>query len=432
MTRILVTIFALGWLSLSSCVEANTPPRADEKRIESRIKTLSKFGANEDGGIDRVAYSPADIEARAWAMAQMKQMGLENIRIDAGGNILGRRPGSDKTAKPIMFGSHIDSVLGGGNYDGQTGVVAAFEVIDLLNDGNVKTRSPLDVVIFSNEEGGLVGSLALTGRLGPETLAGLSDSGLTIREGIEAIGGDMAKLAEDAIEKGALKAFFELHIEQGAFLDRDAIDIGVVEGIVGIEWWNVTLTGVSNHAGTTPMDQRTDALVAASRLVLEINKIGSETPGRQVATVGRIDAKPGAPNVIPGAVTMSLEIRDLETAKIESVYQDVRNAAEAISQETGVEISFENLNVASHPALTDPTIRDHIAKAAASLNLSYRVMPSGAGHDAQDMAEIAPTGMVFVPSVGGVSHSPKEFTKTKDIANGADVLLRAILAVDKQ
>ena len=406
--------------------------RADASRIEARIKALSVFGSNDDGGVDRVAYSPADLAGRAWAMAEMKTLGLEDIRIDTGGNILGRRPGTDEYAKPIMFGSHIDSVLGGGNYDGPAGVIAAFEVIDLLNEGGVVTRSPLDVVIFSNEEGGLIGSLAIAGRLGRKTLNVVSDSGLTIGEGIKIIGGDPERLDEAVIANDALKAFFELHIEQGAFIDRDGIDIGVVEGIVGIEWWDITISGISNHAGTTPMNQRADALVGASKLVLAINEIARETPGRQVATVGRITALPGAPNVIPGEVKMTLEVRDLSVAKIESVYQDVRAAAATITEETGVTIDFVNLNVASHPALTDPALRDIIAQAATSLGLTHRVMPSGAGHDAQDMASIAPTGMIFVPSVGGISHSPKEFTHAQDIANGSDVLLRAILAVDGQ
>jgi len=430
MIRIIAIILTV--VSITSVAAEDANLRADPTRIQARIKALSQFGANEDGGVDRVAYSSADLEARAWAIAEMEAMGLEDVRIDTGGNILGRRPGTDATAQPIMFGSHIDSVLGGGNYDGQAGVVAAFEVVDLLNANNVQTKSPLDVVIFSNEEGGLIGSLAIAGRLGHETLKGMSDSGLTIREGIKKIGGDPERLDDAIIEEGVLKAFFELHIEQGAFLDQDNVDIGVVEGIVGIEWWDVSLKGVSNHAGTTPMNQRTDALVAASRLVLAVNDIGLKTRGRQVATVGRIEALPGAPNVIPGDVKMSLEIRDLDSKKIESVYRSVRKAAEKISKDTGVTIEFENLNVASHPALTDPAIRALIADAAASLDLSFQMMPSGAGHDAQDMAGIAPTGMIFVPSVGGVSHSPKEFTQAQDIANGADVLLRSIVAVDKQ
>lgn len=409
---------------------ADAPPRADAARMKARIDALAEFGANDDGGIDRVAYSDADRAARAWVMDEMRALGLQNVRIDAGGNILGRRPGTDRAAKPIMFGSHVDSVPGGGNFDGQAGVVAALEAIELLNAGDIETRSPLDVVVFSNEEGGLVGSLAMTGRLEPGALDVVSDAGVTIREGIKSVGGDPTRLAEARIPKGALKAFFELHIEQGAVLDEADEDVGVVEGIVGIEWWDVTLTGVANHAGTTPMNRRTDAMVAAAWLTLAINDIAVKTPGRQVATVGRIEALPGAPNVIPGEVRMSLEIRDLETAKIESVFARVEEAATAVTARTGVAIAFERLDVASHPAITDPALRQVVADAAEDLGLAYRLMPSGAGHDAQDMALIAPTAMIFTPSVGGVSHSPKEFTFAEDLANGADVLTRSILAAD--
>lgn len=431
MIRLAIICFAVILGSEHAVADDRLLP-ADTDRIAGRIEALSVFGSNEDGGVDRVAYSQADIDARAWVVDEMHRLGLHNIRIDAGGNILARRPGTSATAKPIMFGSHIDSVLGGGNYDGQAGVVAALEAVEVLNESGIETRSPLEVVVFSNEEGGLIGSLAMTGNLGGETLEVMSDSGLTIREGIKAIDGDPDRLAEAVIEKDALKAFLELHIEQGAILDQGEIDIGIVTGIVGIEWWEVRVKGVSNHAGTTPMDQRNDALVAAAKLVLAVNEVGLETPGRQVATVGRISAYPGAPNVIPGEVRMSLEIRDLEETKIHEVFGMINERADAIALATGAEIAFKNLNVASHPALTDPSIRHFITRAAEDLNLSYLVMPSGAGHDAQDMASIAPTGMIFVPSVGGVSHSPNEFTSAADIANGTNVLLRSVLAIDAQ
>jgi beta-ureidopropionase / N-carbamoyl-L-amino-acid hydrolase len=415
----------------SSFAQAD-PPRADPERMESRIEALSAFGQNEDGGVDRVAYSQADLDARDWAMGEMRALGLQNIRVDAGGNILGRRPGTDPAAKPIMFGSHIDSVLGGGNYDGDVGVVASLEAIELLNAGNIKTRSPLDVVIFSNEEGGLAGSLALTGALKAETLEVMSDSGMTISEGIRKIGGDPDNVNRDTLAPGVLKAFIEMHIEQGAILDEEDIDIGVVEGIVGIEWWDVTVTGVANHAGTTPMNKRHDALLAASKLVQIVNETALATPGRHVATVGRIQAFPGAPNVIPGRVEMSLEIRDLETANIEGLFSKIENNAQTLADEAGVAIEFDRINVASHSALTDENIRAKIAAAAGALGLSYKHMPSGAGHDAQDMVRVAPTGMIFVPSAGGVSHSPKEFTKAQDMANGADVLIHTLLAIDAE
>ncbi|MEM9669995.1 MAG: Zn-dependent hydrolase [Pseudomonadota bacterium] len=430
MTHRLVALAGLvAAVSLGACAQTALP-RADAARLEGRIEALSQFGANEDGGVDRVAYSDADLAGRDWIMGEMEALGLADIHIDAGGNITGRRAGTDGDAKPIMFGSHIDSVLGGGNYDGPAGVLTALEAVELLNEADIATRSPLDLIVFANEEGGLIGSLALTGRLSPGAFRVVSDSGYTIEEGTKRIGGDLSQMANDVISKGDLKGFVELHIEQGAFLEEENIDIGVVQGIVGIEWWDVTLRGMPNHAGTTPMNRRRDALLAAAKLTQAVNEVATGMEGRQVATVGRIEAFPGAPNVIPGRVEMSLEVRDLETERIEQVYDEITARANAISAESGVEISFERLELASEPALTDPAIRDAIAAAAEDLGLSYKFMPSGAGHDAQDMAGVAPTGMIFVPSKGGISHSPEEFTSAQDLANGADVIVRALLAID--
>lgn len=426
-TALVASLMIAAPLGLAS---AQDVPRADVERLQKRIDALSKFGANEDGGIDRVAYSPADIEARTWILQQIKSLGLSAIRIDAGGNILAKREGTDQNSQPIMFGSHIDSVLGGGNFDGQAGVISALEVMALLNDGDIQTISDFYIVIFSNEEGGLIGSLALTGKLSPGALDVVSDAGMTIRDGISAIGGNPDLLGSDAIPPGALKAFVELHIEQGGLLDAADIDIGVVEGIVGIEWWDVTLEGTPNHAGTTPMDQREDAMLAAAKLTLAINEVATKLRGAQVATVGRMRAFPGAPNVIPGKVEMSLEVRDLDAEKIETVFEEIEKRAAKISKDSGVAISFKRLDVASEPALTDPDIRQAITKAAKDLKLTSQVMPSGAGHDAQDMATIAPTGMIFVPSKDGISHSPDEFTQTQDLANGTDVLLATLLALD--
>ena len=277
----------------------------------------------------------------------------------------------------------------------------------------------------------MVGSWALAGDLSPRALEVVSHSGKTIREGIRAIGGDPDGLAGAAYEKGAIAAFLELHIEQGSVLFDEGIQIGVVEGIVGIHWWEITIDGSANHAGTTPMNKRRDAMVAAARLTLEINEIVTQTPGRQVGTVGRIRAEPGAPNVIPGRVVMSLELRDLSAEKIERIFDRIEAEARSIGEETGTEIAFEPLYVSAVPPPTDKRVRRLIDESARSLGLTTKRMPSGAGHDAQEMARIAPTGMIFVPSVEGISHSPKEFTRPEDMANGANVLFQTILRIDR-
>ena len=232
------------------------------------------------------------------------------------------------------------------------------------------------------------------------------------------------------LEPGSRAAYVELHIEQGGTLERTHTDIGVVEGIVGIHWWEATITGVANHAGTTPMDQRHDALLAASDLVLAVNAAARELPGRQVATVGRIRAEPGAPNVIPGRVVLSIEVRDLDAARIAAVFERIRARAAAIAQLRGTNIEFRDLEATAAPALTDPRIQRIIESAAHALALTTMTMPSGAGHDAQDIAALAPIGMIFVPSVAGISHSPQEYTAPGDIEHGVNVLMRTILAID--
>lgn len=427
--RSLITVSLLLSLSSTCFAQPTDLPKADENRLQHRIQALSQFGANDDGGVDRVAYSQADIDGRAYIIELMRAAKLE-VRVDAGGNIIGRRAGSNTNAKPILFGSHTDSVPGGGNYDGPVGVFTALEVIELLNNMQHTTEHPLDVIDFSNEEGGLVGSLAVTGRLQESALGVVSHSGLSIAEGIKAIGGNLNNLEQDQLHPGDIEAFIELHIEQGAILDNENLNIGVVQGIVGIGWWDVTLTGIANHAGTTPMNLRNDAMLAAAELTIAVNQAATSKSGGQVATVGRIQAFPGAPNVIPGRVEMSLEIRDLEQSVIDAVFTDIEQRAITIATTSGVSIEFTPIDVASHPAPTDPRMRDIIAQATETLGLSYQRMPSGAGHDAQDMVRIAPTGMIFVPSRGGLSHTPQEFTAAKDMANGADVLLRTILAID--
>lgn len=397
--------------------------------MEQRIKALSQYGANPEGGVSRVAYSDADIAGRKYVMGLMQEAGLE-VSIDAAGNIIGKRKGKNNNLPSIAFGSHIDSVPGGGNYDGDVGSLGAIECVQLMKDNNIVTNHPLEVFIFQNEEGGLVGSEAISGILTEEELSLVSSGGKTLRQGMIDIGGDPTRFHEAARKKGDFKAFLELHIEQGGFLDQEGINIGVVEGIVGIKQWMVNFQGKANHAGTTPMDQRQDAMLAAAKYVVETNRIARSTPGRQVATNGKIKALPGAPNVIPGLVEMTLEIRDLDFDKMLSLYEKIKVAGEEIANETGVSITYTPLNE-DIPAVTDKRIQDMIAASAKDLGLTHKYMPSGAGHDTQDMARITPTGMVFVPSKDGISHSPKEFTSAQDMANGASVLLQTILKLDK-
>jgi N-carbamoyl-L-amino-acid hydrolase len=405
-------------------------PKADAKRMEQRIMGLSQFGKNSDGGVDRTAYSDADISGRAYMISLMKKAGL-TTHIDYAGNIIGKRAGNDAALAPLMFGSHIDSVPGGGNYDGDVGVVGALEVIEMLNTANITTDHPLEMIIFSDEEGGTVGSMALAGILSADAMNDTSNSGFVRSEGVDRIGGDHTKL-DEAKRTTPIHAFVELHIEQGGFLDKKSLNIGIVKGIVGIRWWTVVVEGTANHGGTTPMPGRKDALVAASDIVLRISELATEMDGRQVATVGKIKAFPGAPNVIPGRVEFSLEIRDLDAEKIEYVYQTVKKEALEVAKARGVKISIKTSNVDIHPAPTDLTLRSLIEQSTKELGLTYQYMPSGAGHDAQDMAPITPTGMIFVPSRGGISHAPQEYTAPEDMANGADVLLRTLLKLDKQ
>jgi len=408
---------------------AGSQLRANQSRIEARINALAQFGKNPQGGVSRVAFSEADIQGREYIRSLMQEAGL-SVGIDAAGNIIGRRSGQESSLRPIVFGSHIDSVPEGGNYDGDVGVIGALECVQVLHENNLVTRHPLEVVVFSDEEGGLVGSRAWIGDLSADALAVISHSGKTIGEGIRAIGGDPDELQQAQRKPGDITAFIELHIEQGAILDDEETQIGVVEGIVGINWWDVTIIGFANHAGTTPMLRRQDAILAAAKLIVAVNEAALSTPGRQVATVGRVRAEPGAPNVVPGKVVMSLEIRDLTSEKIQLIFSKIEKAAQIIAVESGTQISFAAVDVTAVPAPTDKRMREIISAAADELGLSQKLMPSGAGHDAQDIAKIAPTGMIFIPSVGGISHSPNEYSRPEDMANGANVLLQTILRID--
>ncbi|MBT8488659.1 MAG: Zn-dependent hydrolase [Gemmatimonadetes bacterium] len=406
------------------------PLEVDSRRLGDGMRTLAGFGANDEGGIDRVAFSDANVAALEWIEALLTEAGF-SVERDLVGNLVARKAGSVDGLPPIVFGSHADSVPGGGNYDGQVGVMGSVEVATVLADARHTTRHPLEVVVFTNEEGGKTGSRALVGEVEPFELDIETASGLTIGEGIRRLGGDPDRLDEARRGEGSMAAFLELHVEQGAVLDQDGIDIGVVEGIVGIMRWNVVAEGMTNHAGTTPMDRRTDALVGSARFIEAVYRTALEMPGRQVATIGIIEPEPGAPNVIAGRVRMTLEIRDLSMDGIGAVFDAVQEQAAAIETDTGVAFSFERFYT-SRAAPTDPRLRDMIEDSATELGLSSQRMPSGAGHDAQSMALIGPVGMIFVPSVDGISHAPEERTELADVVNGSNVLLRTLLSLDRQ
>lgn len=412
-------------------LSAQPLPEVNGDRLEKTLFALAGHGKQADGTTQRVAFSDADIAGRQYVMTLMREAGLE-VSIDFAGNIIGLRNGRVPGKKPIAMGSHIDMVPNGGNYDGIVGSLAAIEVARTLQENDLQTEHPLEVLIFPNEEGGVMGSRALAGTLGPDALSVKNSTGYTMREGIDRIGGASARVPEVVREKGSLAAFLELHIEQGGLLEQSGTDIGVVEGIVGIDWWDIEILGIPNHAGTTPMNMRKDALLAAARFVIAVNEVALSVPGRHVATVGRITAEPGAPNVIPGRVVMSLEIRDLSTDKMNLLFSQIEERARAIAGDSGTSFRFTPVSATGSPALTDPRIREVIAASAESLGLSHQRIQSGAGHDAQEMALIAPVGMIFVPSKGGISHSPEEFTPARDMANGANVLLHTLLTLDRE
>lgn len=404
------------------------PRRVNGARLNGWLAKFDAIGRTP-GGINRVAYSEADLAGRAFTLDLFKEAGF-TPRIDTAGNIFGRLEGTDRTLRPILIGSHVDSVTDGGNFDGPVGSFGALEVARSLREQGVRLRHPLDVVVWSNEEGGTIGSKCATGQITPADLDKVARSGKTIREGIGVVGGNVARLSEAAMKKGDIACYMELHIEQGGLLEKGGLQIGVVEGIVGLRWFEITVTGFSNHAGTTPMDQRQDAMLAAAKFAVSVNEAVRSVPGRTVATIGRMNVTPNTTNVIPGQVVFTVDLRDLDAAKVEHYSQRFEQLGREIGAATNTKFAFAR-TVDSAPAISDPRVMGWIDGAATSLGLTRQRMPSGAGHDAQEVAHIAPMAMIFVPSVGGISHSPREFTKPDDVVNGANVLLNAVIAADQ-
>lgn len=418
--------FAASPLSHLAAAQA-APLRANGARVNGWLARMDSIGRTS-GGINRVAYSEADLAGRAFTMELYRQARLEP-RIDGMGNIVARLPGREPSLPPIVIGSHVDSVTDGGNFDGPLGSFGAIEVALSLQEQNARLRHPLEVVVWSNEEGGVIGSKLAVGERATVDLDSVAPSGKTIREGIGIVGGDVAHLESGVRAKGSAACYMEIHIAQGGLLDQAGIQIGVVEGIVGLRWIRVEVEGYANHAGATPMDQRQDAVLAAAKFTVAVNDAIRGEPGRQVATVGRLMATPNTPNIIAGRVELFVDLRDLDAAKIQRFADRFRQIGAEIGEATDTTFTFRDV-FSSKPAISDPAIVDAIESSARALGLSSRRMPSGAGHDAQMMALICPIGMIFAPSVGGVSHTPKEFTKPEDVANSVDVLLNAVVAAD--
>jgi N-carbamoyl-L-amino-acid hydrolase len=409
--------------------------RIDGRKLRERIEKLSVFGRPAGGvfadGVSRTAYSDADIAGRRFVMDEIRAAGFQP-RIDPAGNIFARRPGG--SGPPILFGSHIDSVPGGGNFDGDLGSLGALAVLEAFDAAGVAAQHPLEMVVWAHEEGFAFGRGTACSRI----VAGLVDrsdmdvvwNGITRADAIRKIGGDPDRILEARRPKGTYHCYLELHIEQGGTLERANTAIGVVEGIVAIDRYEALITGFANHAGTTPIADRQDAMLAAAHLTIAVRDAVTRVPGRQVGTVGQIEITPNSPNVIPGRAQLSIELRDLSSRTLAAMMDDIRARAGEIAASTRTAIEFTQ--VVSQGAATATTdVQSAIERASESLGLNHSRLPSGAGHDAQNMALIGPMGMIFVPSVGGISHSPKELTHWGDCANGADVLLRTVLEVDR-
>jgi beta-ureidopropionase / N-carbamoyl-L-amino-acid hydrolase len=424
------TIFIAMVLASLTAVRAQSVPRINSDRLMEHLNAMGAIGKNPAGGYDRIAYTDADRQGREYVIGLMRAAGLE-VTVDTAGNISGRQAGRQPGLPVLVLGSHVDSVPQGGNYDGIVGSLGAIEVAQIVAERHLSLHHPLEIPIFQNEEGGLKGSRAISGEFREEELSQATRSGKTLRDGIAFIGGDPARLADARRKAGDIFAYLELHIQQGASLEADKIDIGIVDGIIGNRRWDVTIEGIANHAGTTPMNQRHDALLAGARFIEAVNRVVTSMPGQQVGTVGRIQAVPGAYNVVPGKVILGLDIRDLDEGRMDTMFAQIREAADQIGQSSGTKFSFQQL-VDDKPALTDQRLRQIIAASAKQLNLSTTVVRSGATHDAQSMARLAPMGMIFVPSVGGISHAPEEFTRPQDVINGVNVLLLSALQADAQ
>jgi N-carbamoyl-L-amino-acid hydrolase len=398
-------------------------------RLNRSLAQLAEIGKLPNGGVSRVAFTTEDLLARQLVQSWMIEAGM-TVRTDAGGNIIGKYAGRREGAAALATGSHIDTVPVAGRYDGCLGVLAGIEVARVLNDNHLRLDHPIEVIVFTDEECTVLGCKAMAGEVVNDPEYYRRNDGTPIQTCLEKIGGDWSKIATAKRDRSEIAAFVELHVEQGGILESTDAQIGVVKGIVGQYRFAVTVTGRPNHAGTTPMNMRKDALVAASQVVLAVNKLGTETPGEQVATVGYFNVSPNAVNIVPGQVDLKIDLRDLSQEHLEDLIRRMEQEFKAIATATQTEIVMHQaLHVL--PTLSAPKIIDTIVQVCEELGLSYCHLPSRAGHDAQEIGRFTDMGMIFVPSRAGISHAEDEYTSPEQCTQGANMLLQTFLKLDR-
>ncbi|MDT8861365.1 Zn-dependent hydrolase [Alkalihalobacillus sp. MEB130] len=412
-----------------------TQYRINSERLRQSIEKLATFGKNENGGLDRTTFTEAELEARDWLKTSLKKANLQ-VRVDEAANIWAKKEGQLNDLPVITFGSHIDTVPNGGKYDGALGVLMALEVMQVLEENQIKTRHPFELVSFSAEEPnpfGLstFGSRAITGKLKTKDIEQVIDSaGNVLTEALKGAGGNPTHFERSVRSPNELAAYLEVHIEQGKRLLNHQIPVGVVSAITGIYREEVTVFGEANHAGTTLMDDRKDALASSSEMVLALEKICSEYPENEVVgTVGKLMVLPNSANIIPAEVRFTLEVRGKTKEEMKDVIEKWENDVKQIQINRSVRIDRSVL-LNQDPAPMDALLIKKTEEAAKHLGYESLLLGSMAGHDATHMASITRSGMIFVPSIDGRSHCPEEFSRMEDIEKVANVFLHTLLALD--
>jgi len=398
-------------------------------RLTHMLFQLAEIGKLPDGGVSRVAFTTDDLLARQQVKAWMIAAGM-TVRTDAAGNIIGSYAGLYDDAAALATGSHIDTVPVAGRYDGCLGVLAGIEVVRVLHETKTRLNHPIEVIVFTDEERSVLGCKAMAGEVKEPAEYYARLDGSPIQTCLETIGGDWSQIPTAKRDRAQIAAFVELHVEQGGVLEHLGLPIGVVDGIVGQYRFAANVMGRMNHAGTTPMHMRKDALVAAAQMVLAVNKIGTEIPGDQVATVGYLNVSPNATNTVPGNVDFRIDLRDRSQDHLELLVSRMKDEFAAIATATNTAFTLrETLHIL--PTLAAPHIKDVIQQVSEQLDLPYTCLPSRAGHDAQEIGRFTDMGMIFVPSAGGISHSIDEYTSPEHCTQGANVLLHTFLQLDK-